>query len=591
VDSAAAGEPAPTLRAKVYSPYEQAAIDAALADRHEVEEPAPEGKLLEGIDILTLDVIEPRDPAPMIINGLHATTRHYVIDREILLRPGEPYKTVAVEESVRNLRSLPQLSLVVAIATHGSEPNRVRLLVITKDVWSLRLAWNIQAGQGGIEDLVIQPSETNFAGTHQVAALYFEMDPATLTYGAGYHVPRLAGTRNVVDASAQLIFNRTSGDAEGSTGSLLAYRPLFSAKTNWAWDSSVTWDEQIARRFVNAQEGYYQATVGGTTYDIPFEYYVRTYFAQESVTRSFGWNVKHDVSLGGFVDLREYRTTALQAGDNPTALAEFAAQNIPLSVDRVGPFLQYHGYQTRFIRMLDFQTLGLQEDYRLGHEVYLRVYPMPKALGSSSDELGIYAALNYTVALGDGIVRGTVESTTEGGTSSLKQASIAGGGEIVTPRFGIGRLIYDVEVLDVYRNNLNLETFLGGDTRLRGYPSNYFVGSSVLVSNLEFRSRPLELLHTVEVGASLFYDVGDAAFGFDNLHPKQGVGVGFRALFPQLDREVFRVDFGFPVGYGATLPQVTPWTFFIAFQQAFALPSLTAAALPSGVPSDTAIAY
>jgi len=66
----------------------------------------------------------------------------------------------------------------------------------------------------------------------------------------------------------------------------------------------------------------------------------------------------------------------------------------------------------------------------------------------------------------------------------------------------------------------------------------------------------------------------------------QGVGAGLRALFPQLDRDVFRLDFGFPVGNGANLPGVIPWTFFIAFQQAFTVPTLTAAALPSGAPSD-----
>lgn len=161
----------------------------------------------------------------------------------------------------------------------------------------------------------------------------------------------------------------------------------------------------------------------------------------------------------------------------------------------------------------------------------------------------------------------------------------------MTPRMGLGRFVYDVEVLNRYRNALNQESFLGGDSRLRGYPSSFLVGSDFVVSNLEFRTRPVELLHAVEVGADLFYDVGDAAFGFSKLHPKQGVGAGLRVLFPQLDCEVFRVDFGFPVGYGATLPGVAPFTFFIAFQQAFTLPALTAAALPSGAPSDTAIAY
>lgn len=610
------GEPAPTLLAEVYSPYERSAIDLALATQREEIDPAPEGKIVEGIDIVTLDVIDPRDPAPTfsafgkpvstgkIVNSLHVTTKHYVVDREILLRPGEPYKAVTVDESVRNLRALPQLSLVLAVAVRGQRPGTVRVLVITKDVWSLRLAWDLAAVPAGIEDFILQPSETNFLGTHQVAALYFELDPATLSYGAGYHVPRLSGTRNVLDASAQVIFNRASGRPEGSTGQLLAFEPLFSARSPWAWDSQVSWTQAIARRFVNAQESFFDDTAGfmsqpvrGRPYlppnnGVPWEFFERNYFAQESVTRSFGWDVKHDLSLGGFAALNTYRTTAAQASADPAKLALFVAENVPRSVDRVAPFVEYHGYRTRFLRVLDFQTLGLQEDYRLGHEVYLRVYPMAKAYGSTLDALGVYAAANYTLPLfGDGIVRGTVESITEAGTSSLSQASIAGGGEIVTPRLGIGRLVYDVEVLNRYRNFLNQESFLGGDTRLRGYPSSYLVGSDVFESNLEFRSRPVELFHTVEVGATVFYDVGDAAFGFDNLRPKQSVGAGFRALFPQLDREVFRVDFGFPVGAGRELPGVAPWSFFIAFQQAFTLPTLTAAALPSGAAADGNVLY
>jgi hypothetical protein len=608
---AATDEPVPTLRSEVFSAYEQGAIDDALASKKEELDPAPEGKIVEAIDIVTLDVIDPRDPAPILslggrtyspaqtVNSLHVTTKHYVVDREILLRPGDRYKSVTVEESVRNLRTLPQLSLVVAVAARGSAPDRVRLLVITKDVWSLRLAWDVQAGPGGIEDFVLQPSETNFLGTHQLAALYFELDPATVSFGAGYHVPRMEGRRDSLDVSAQLLFNRVTGAPEGSNGSLLAFQPLYSARTEWGWDSQVAWDEHVARRFVNAREALFRERTPAPPYfhrpyvpgGVPWEYYVRTYVAQESVTRSFGWDVKHDVSLGGFVDLRTYRTTEAQLAADPATLAQFVGTYVPRSANRVAPFFEYHGYRTRFMRVLDFQTLGLQEDYRLGHEVFLRVYPMAKALGSSLDQLGVYAAASYTVPIGDGILRGRIETTTEAQATALSQASIGGGGQIVTPRLGFGRIVYDVEVLNRYRNYLNAETLLGGSSRLRGYPSNFLVGSDLFVSNLEIRSRPLEILHTVEVGAAVFYDVGDAAFGINNLHLKQGVGVGLRALFPQLDREVFRVDFGFPVGDGRSLPGVAPWTFFIAFQQAFALPTLTSAALPSGAPADGAVPY
>ena len=88
--------------------------------------------------------------------------------------------------------------------------------------------------------------------------------------------------------------------------------------------------------------------------------------------------------------------------------------------------------------------------------------------------------------------------------------------------------------------------------------------------NLEYRSRPIELA-SVHLGAAAFYDVGDAFDGFDNLHPKHAVGVGLRALFPQIDRVVLRLDVGFPIVSGALPPGVSPASFFLAFHQAFAL--------------------
>ena len=86
----------------------------------------------------------------------------------------------------------------------------------------------------------------------------------------------------------------------------------------------------------------------------------------------------------------------------------------------------------------------------------------------------------------------------------------------------------------------------------------------------------------MELGAAFFYDAGDAFNGYANLHVYQSVGVGVRTLFPQLDRQVFRFDLGFPIGAGATLPGVSPVAFFLSFGQAFDMPSLTSSALPSG---------
>ena len=81
---------------------------------------------------------------------------------------------------------------------------------------------------------------------------------------------------------------------------------------------------------------------------------------------------------------------------------------------------------------------------------------------------------------------------------------------------------------------------------------------------------------TLQLGGALFYDSGDAFDGFSNLHLKHSVGVGMRLLIPQLDRTVFRVDWGVPLeppGQDASTPQrrfrTLPGALFFTFGQAF----------------------
>src|SRR5258708_37131204 len=78
--------PPPAERAQLYSAYEQETIGEVLAALHAVREPNPEGKAIERIDVVPLDVFEPRDPGPLWFNVFHATTRRRIVRREMLLR-------------------------------------------------------------------------------------------------------------------------------------------------------------------------------------------------------------------------------------------------------------------------------------------------------------------------------------------------------------------------------------------------------------------------------------------------------------------------------------------------------------------------
>jgi hypothetical protein len=620
--------PPPALRLNKYSSYERDAIDDALEYLHAVEDHAPEGKIVEGFDIITLEVFEKRDLVPgvtTIFNVFHATTKPYVIEREILLRRGEPFRQPLVDDTIRNLRGLVQLSLVLTLATKGSGPDKVRLVVITKDVWSLRPNWNIQYGTGGLQSLSAQPAEINLAGTHQTVNGNFLLQPNSLLLGGGYINPRLLGTRIYTQGGVNIILNLPTGRAEGSTGGVVIGQPLYSPLVDWAWDAQITWSDQVQRRYVNASLGCYPtqqpgacpaAVVAGVA--VPFAYRGQQFDNQYTLTRSFGWTTKHDISLGVQINAQGYPATPdqLEAAYPPLSVfstgggydrkiaQQFIDANVPLTDNRVGPFLQYHTYSKRYARLLDFDTIGLQEDFRLGHDLYANVYPVVKALGSTRDFVGFDVAAQYTIKMGDGLVRAAVESITEVQTSDacpvvpgrtlvngpVCDASIDPALHIVSPTMLVGRFVFDGHFLYRFTNYLNQNEFLGGDTRLRGYPANFFTGNDVLDENLEFRTRSIDVF-SAQLALVAFYDVGAAFNGLtaaagtscrpvgsapsQNFCPVQGIGTGLRILFPQLDRIVFRTDLGFPVGEGRNLPGVTPVSFFFSLGQAFTVPQVS----------------
>jgi hypothetical protein len=515
----------------------------------------------------------------------------------VLLHEGEPFRQATVDDTIRNLRrapGVPQLSTVLVVAAEGSAPDRVVLVVITKDVWSLRSNWSVVATAGGIEQFELQPSETNFLGTHQIANLHFVLEPSSYTLGAGYMVPRLGTSRIAVMSQANVVLNRASGAAEGTYGSLVAGQPLFSGSTEWAWDSVVQWEDRVLRRYQNAQLSRYFDPA--TKVAMPYQYRDRIYEASYELTRSFGWALNHDLTLAATV-LRAVYQNDFPGVDRQTA-ADFVRQRVPVSDTRVGPSIQYHTYAMRFVRVIDFDTLALQEDYRLGHDVVARVNPSLRAFGASRDVLRLYGGAQYTWALRDGLARVSILSELDSQTDHISDAWVEPVAHLVTPTIaGLGRIALDAQLLLRWRNYLNQTSILGGDDRLRGFPTNFFVGQDLLSYNVEFRSRPVEIL-SCQLGGVAFFDVGDAFKGFggpytglDRFVPYQAVGAGIRALFPWLDRTVFRADVGLPIERPrdpATNAPIPAYSFLVSFGQAFATPNVSPLpVLPTGQGPDS----
>lgn len=561
------------------SDFERQIRASALSERGLELDEAPGGKIIESVDVHVVEPFDERDPIPDFVNVLHVNSRDYVVKQELAFRLGHPFDQGQVDDSMLNLRDTHKFSLILVTTAQGSAPDRVRVLVIVKDVWSLRLQWNANVVKDRLV-LLLNPSETNLFGTHTTLGALYLLEPDRQTIGVNLFIPQVGPSNIRLLALGGPILSRDGADTEGSFGYFQYYEPLTSRFDPWAWSTGVGWRNELTRRYAGADVRLVPVPVpDGPTVYIPEVFESERMAGEYQLERSFGVTNKTNLSFGMEADLRRYRTEDLSAYPLE-AREEFERIVLPTTDTRISPFVQLSSYSTRTLRLVNVETLALQEDLPLGHQTLLRLYPASTELGSSRSLLGVAWGLGYGLPLGAGMAVATAGATIELARNNQNNVLFQTGLRLVSPNLGPGRLHLDAVAYDQFRNYLNLAPFaLGGDNRLRGYPFSTFQGDKLVALNAEFRSVPFEVWG-VHVGSVLFYDAGHAADTVEELELKQSAGLGFRFLAPQFDRIVVRLDVGLPLSDGYL---GAGWGGTFSFGQALAFPTVAEPSVLSGV--------
>ncbi|GEM_PF-259304 len=557
------------------SDLEKSLIAEALDELSLEEERNPHGKMVESIEIYVFKVFDDRDPVPQFVNALHIKTRSWVIRQEVLQRVGAPWDQGRVQETERNLRGLRQLSVANAVAVHGSTPDKVRLLIITKDVWSLRLNSDWAYGSSGLESLLLNPTEENLGGIRASLGLLFLLERDRYTGGVAFSYPRMFGTRISVGLSGGVIKNRASNETEGGYGTFSFYRPLYSRHSKWGYGTSAQVSFSTVRnysgRFI---EPIFVLGADGKREAVPNIYESERIYANYSGVRSWGIDEKLNLSFGIDLDHRRYRSP-VNSNITPEARAAFEESALPVSDKRMSPYLRLNSFPSRFHRSLDIESLGLQEDFRIGQGLSASVFTASRSLGSSRDLVGSVVSGALTLPLGSGLARLGGSNRIVLAEQGKHEAFVSSSGRLVSPRTTIGRLHIDAYFGYRYQDYLNIAPFrLGGDNRLRGYATGALVGKNLMVANTEFRTRGVDIL-SAQVGLATFYDVGAAADELSEFKFYQGVGLGGRILFPQAERIVLRLDVSYPLNGRRIVP-----AFFFTFGQAFPMPDSSGMSSP-----------
>lgn len=416
--------PASAWGLDVRAQYEDDLIRRALERRGLLPEPAPEGQVIERVEIDASQVILPGDfPLSRWIpwtwaNYLHVRTREDVLRRELLFQAGERFRAAAITETERALRGTTTgvpgearfLILAVArvVAARGSAPGRVVVVVVTKDQWSLRLNSNFTLDQDRLDYLSFSMAEGNLAGRGKYVAVDFALDPGRYQVGGQYLDPRVWGSRHFFRGYGGLYLDRGDSHPEGGYLSLSGGRPLYTLRTAWAWEARVSYTNEKRRNFNGGdlrQLVFPQSVSGGAGPVTVQDVYRREALGGSlEVTRSFGVASKVNVSLG-------YRLSWLNVGlseEFPTDAGREVRRAyrwlLPRGEGAAGPYVSLSAYRARYARLRDVDTFALSEDFRLGPQLDLDVQYANPHFGMTSEFLSLYAAYAHAFLWGENLL-------------------------------------------------------------------------------------------------------------------------------------------------------------------------------------------
>ncbi len=491
-----------------------------------------EGKDLTGtvgeIRIVTQSIFDPDKPGEdkwifRLADRLHRTTRPGVIERQLLLKTGDPYSYDAVQESERILRSNRYL-YEAEIHPVPAGDGRIDLDVETRDVWTLRagISFN-RAGGENSTDFTLQ--DANFLGTGKDLTLWRISNVDRTSTLFRYRDPAVMGTRAQIELSA-------ADYSDGGSRRFEIERPFFSLDTRWAAGFKTFLYERIDSLY---DLGEVTQKIGHDREELEAYLGFSSGFSHGAARR---WLVGFNRELDRF----DYPP----GGDStPTP---------PVNRLFTYPWIGFEYVEDGFVTERQIDQIQRTEDVNLGTQFNARIGYSTPAFGAQRSHLIASTKVNTGWRPGSRqLLLAGLEGGSRWGNQGRENFLVSGRLRYYLRDFG--NSVFHISVEGALADNLDpeIQLLLGGDTGLRGYPLRYLSGDRrwlVAVEQRFFSDR--EFFHLLHLGSAVFFDAGRAWFADGSSGDQQilrDVGLGLRLGSSRSSSgAMVHLDLAYPLG-------------------------------------------
>lgn len=529
-----------------------AALAALAAPAHARKKPrvyASSGPVVGVIHIERGDVFDPRVPGEDIwlfraANKLHFVTREEIIQRELLFKTGELWDPLKALESERNLRSNGSFRRADVDPAPQAPNGPVDVYVRTQDSWTTNP--NLSFGtEGGRTFYSYGLEENNFLGYGKTLGFSRSRDGDDRSDSFLYGDPRFLGTRLRLGAA-------WADSSDGDSNGLFLTRPFYSLESGNA--VSTSWNRSLGEGSIVRDGEEFS------------KYRVRSRQVEASAGQRLNDDrvVIHRYEYGWYSEKRAYESIAQTRGPLP-ADQEFS-----------GPTAGWSWVRPRYVKETYIDRMERVEDFNLGNEFDLRAGWMPVATGSDRERWLWHAQDQHGVSFGPGrFALGALTASGRAAGGRWENALFGASGNVFWKTETPGQQTLVAHAEGVTGRYLDRDSWvsLGGNSGLRGYKNDSFVGGKAVLFNVEDRFfLPGEYFHLMRLGGVVFFDSGTVipeGHKFALRRFKSDVGVGLRVgATRSKGGAVGRVDLAYALNGG---PGGSRWVLTIQAGQAFSL--------------------